>query len=433
MDNRVMAVLAIVLLVVGFAGGYFVGLQSAPTPEPTEEPTAPPPAPAEEPKLTGTIPIGVVMIGSIAPRELPPLEDWVESEVNDYLAKLGYEFKIDLLYENAERSSDLALEKVQLLHSQGAKVILGMRWSSSIQKSYDYVNENKIVVISEGSTSPRLAIPNDYVFRLPPNDLKQSRAIMAIHQDIGTEAVVLLYRGDAWGDGLRDEFVKLAQDAGIAVIGEVRYSPEATEFSGEVATLADYVSQALQQYDKVAVQTFVFDEVATILQQAADYEVLMSVPWIGSDGQVGVDVVVQDAGQQAFMTLQLSTIFAPAESLKHQAFVEKYIEIAGFEPGTYTKAFYDSVWIAALSIAHAGEYDGEKIKDIVPLVAENFFGVTGWTKLDEAGDREAAVYNMQFVAETAPGKYEWVYAGKIDVLSGQITWDNKPDFSRFGW
>ncbi len=110
MDNRVMAVLAIVLLVVGFAGGYFVGLQSAPTPEPTEEPTTPTtPPPAEEPKLTGTIPIGVVMIGSIAPRELPPLEDWVESEVNDYLAKLGYEFKIDLLYENAERSSDLAL------------------------------------------------------------------------------------------------------------------------------------------------------------------------------------------------------------------------------------------------------------------------------------------------------------------------------------
>ena len=428
MDNRVMAVLAVVLLIVGFAGGYFVGLQSAP--QPTEGEAPPPPA---EEKLTGTIPIGVVMIGSIAPRELPPLEDWVEQEVNDYLAQLGYEFKIDLLYENAERSSDLALEKVQLLHSQGARIILGMRWSSSVQKSYDYVNENKIVVISEGSTSPRLSIPDDYVFRLPPNDLKQSRAIIAIHKDIGTEAVVLLYRGDAWGDGLRDEFVKLAQQAGIAVVGEVRYSPEATEFSGEVATLADLVNQAKSQYTKVAVQTFVFDEVATILQQAADYDVLMNVPWIGSDGHVGVDVVVQDAGQQAAQTVQLSTIFAPTQSLKHQQFVEKYIEVAGFEPGTYTKAFYDSVWIAALSIAHAGVYDGEVIKDIVPLVAENFFGVTGWTKLDETGDREAATYNMEFVVETSEGVYEWVSAGQIDVLSGTITWENKPDFSRFGW
>ena len=421
MDNRIMAVLAVVLLVVGFAGGYFVGLQSAVEVAPAE------------PKLTGTIPIGVVMIGSIAPRELPPLEEWLETEVNDYLANLGYEFEIDLLYENAERSSDLALEKVQLLHSQGAKIILGMRWSSSIQKSYDYVNENKIVVISEGSTSPLLAVPDDYVFRLPPNDLKQSRAIIALHRDLGTEAVVLLYRGDAWGDGLRDEFTRLAEDEGITVFDEVRYSPEATEFSGEVATLANLVSQALEQYDRVAVQTFVFDEVATILQSAADYEVLMNVPWIGSDGQVGVDVVVQDAGEQAFLTVQLSTIFAPAESLKHKAFVEKYIDLTGFEPGTYTKAFYDSVWIAALSIAHAGEYDGEKIKDVVPLVANNFFGVTGWTKLDENGDREAAVYNMEFVVETSPGVYEWVFAGTIDVLSGQITWDNKPDFSRFGW
>ena len=87
MDNRVMAVLAIVLLVVGFAGGYFVGLQSAPTPEPTEGPTTPPPT--EQPKLTGTIPIGVVMIGSIAPRELPPLEDWVEGDrYHTYLQRI---------------------------------------------------------------------------------------------------------------------------------------------------------------------------------------------------------------------------------------------------------------------------------------------------------------------------------------------------------
>ena len=307
-----------------------------------------------------------------------------------------------------------------------------MRWSSSVQKSYDYVNENKIVVISEGSTSPRLAIPNDYVFRLPPNDLKQSRAILALHKDLGTEAVVLLYRGDAWGDGLRDEFVNLAQEAGIAIAGEVRYNPDATEFSGEVATLADYVNQAKSQYTRVAVQTFVFDELATILQQAADYDVLMNVPWIGSDGSVGVDVIVQDAGEQAYKTVQVSTIFAPAQSLKHQQFVEKYVQQVGFEPGVYTKCFYDSVWLAALSIAQAGEYNGEKIKEVVPLVAQNFFGVTGWLLLDEDGDRAAAQYSVEMVVQTDQG-YDWEVIGTIDALTGQISWAKKPDFSSFGW
>jgi len=270
MDNKSLLIaVAILMLLIGFSAGYFFGMSSVgPAQEPMETGEEEPTAPAEEPTgLTGTVKIGVVMIGSIAPRELPPLEEWVEEEVNDFLKEIGYDFEIDLLYENAERSSDLAVEKVQTLHAQGVQVILGMRWSSSIQKSYDYVVENNIVVISEGSTSPLLAIPGDTVFRLPPNDLLQSRALIQLHKDLGTEAVVLLYRGDAWGDGLRNEFKRLAQQEGIVVFDEIRYSPEATEFSGEVASLADKVSQALQEYNKVAIQTFVFDELANILPE----------------------------------------------------------------------------------------------------------------------------------------------------------------------
>ena len=436
MDNKSLLIaVAILMLLIGFSAGYFFGMSSvAPAEEGMEAGTGEeqPTGPVEEAGLTGTVKIGVVMIGSIAPRELPPLEEWVEQEVNDFLKEIGYDFEIDLLYENAERSSDLAVEKVQTLHAQGVQVILGMRWSSSIQKSYDYVVENNIVVISEGSTSPKLAIPGDTVFRLPPNDLLQSKALIQLHKDLGTEAVVLLYRGDAWGDGLRDEFKRLAQQEGIAVVDEIRYSPEATEFSGEVASLADKVSQALQQYDKVAIQTFVFDELANILQQAQDYDVLFQVPWIGSDGTSGVDIIIEDAGELAARTIQLSTIFAPTESLKHQQFVEKYVELTGFEPGVYTKCFYDSVWLAALSIAAAGEYDGAKIAEKVPLVAEKLFGVTGWLLLDETGDRAAATYSVQMVVETDDG-YEWVRVATIDALTGAVSWVQKPDFSQFGW
>ncbi len=437
MDNKTMlGAIAVLMLVLGFVGGYFFGLQSAPAPEaetgPAEEPETPAPPVEEEPKLTGTIPIGVVMIGSIAPRELPPLEDWLEEEINDFIKAMGYDFEIDLLYENAERSPDLALEKVQTLHAQGAQVILGMRWSSSIEKSYSYVTQNNIVIISEGSTSPKYAIPGDTVFRLPPNDLLQSKAIISLHKDLGTEAVIILHRGDAWGDGLKEEFTRLAQEAGIEVIDAIRYNPEATEFSGEVASLADKVSQALQQYDKVAIQTFVFDELATILQQAQDYDVLFQVPWIGSDGTSGVDIVVQDAGEQAFQTVQLSTIFAPAQSLKHQQFVERYVRENGFEPGVYTKCFYDSVWLATLSIIAAGEYDGAKIAEKVPMMAELMFGVTGWLLLDETGDRAAAQYSVQMVVET-DGGYDWEIVATIDALTGSVSWIQKPDLSRFGW
>ncbi len=432
MNDKVWALISVVLLVVGLGGGFFLGQASAPAPTEVECPEVP----TTQPGLTGTIPIGVVMIGSVAPRQDPPQEEWLETEINNYIKNVLHKnFTIDLVYEYAERSAQLALEKLQTLYAQGVRVAVGFRWSSSVQAVMEYANEHKIVIISEGSTSPKLAIPNDYIFRLVPNDNLQSRALLALHKNIGTKAIVLIYRGDAWGDGLAEKFKEFASEFGVQIVGEVRYSPEATEFSGEVAQLAQKITEAKQQYgNNVAVQTFTFDEIATILQQAKDYEILMNTLWVGSDGYVGEDVVVRDAPDQSLATVHISTIYAPTKSAKWIEYSEKYRSITGEDPGAYGAAFYDAVWVAALSIIEAGVYDGEVIKEVVPYVANNYFGVTGWCRLDETGDRAAADYSVSFVGLNSTGGIDWIDdAAIINVATGEVTWNVMPDLSRFGW
>ncbi len=426
MNDKVWALISLVLLLVGLGGGYFIGQVSAPTAVETPQVK----------ELTGTIPIGVVMIGSVAPRQDPPQEQWLENDINNYIKNVLHKnFTIDLIYEYAERSSTLALEKLQSLYAQGVRVAVGFRWSSSVQAVMDYANEHKIVIISEGSTSPKLSIPNDYIFRLVPNDNLQSRALLALHKSIGTKAVVLIYRGDAWGDGLAEKFKEFSSEFGINVVGEVRFSPDATEFSGEVAQLNAKITEAKQQYgNNVAIQTFTFDEIATILQQASDYEVLMNTLWVGSDGYVGEDVVVRDAPEQSLNTIHISTIYAPTKSAKWVEYSEKYRSITGEDPGAYGAAFYDAVWVAALSIIEAGVYDGEVIKDVIPYVANNYFGVTGWTRLDETGDRAAADYSVSFVGLNETGGIDWIDdAAIISVATGEVTWNTMPDLSKFGW
>jgi len=426
MEDRVWAIISVVLLLIGLGGGYFIGQASAPTTTTTTKPQG----------LSGTIPIGVVMIGSVAPRQDPAQEQWLETDINNYIHNVLHKnFTIDLLYEYAERSPNLALEKLQTLYAQGVRVAVGFRWSSSVQAVMDYANEHHIVIISEGSTSPKLAIPNDYIFRLVPTDNLQSRALLAIHKNLGTKAVVLIYRGDAWGDGLAEKFKEFAPEFGVEIAGEVRYSPDATEFSGEVAQLNDLITQAKQKYgNNVAVQTFTFDEIATILQQAADYDTLMNTLWFGSDGYVGEDVVVRDSPQQAIKTVHISTIYAPTKSAKWMEYSEKYRSITGEDPGAYGAAFFDAVWIAALSIIEAGVYDGEVIKDVVPIVANNYFGVTGWCRLDENGDRAAADYNVEFVGLNESGGIDWIDdAAVVKVSTGEVVWNVMPNLSRFGW
>ena len=55
-------------------------------------------------------------------------------------------------------------------------------------------------------------------------------------------------------------------------------------------------------------------------------------------------------------------------------------------------------------------------------MAKNYFGASGWTDLNEAGDRKATDLNFYAVFETAPGKYEWKVVARWSCLTGEITW-----------
>ncbi len=49
-----------------------------------------------------------------------------------------------------------------------------------------------------------MAIPNDSVYRLVPDDSNQGTALSKLIQHEGIEVLVPVWRGDTWGDGLSD-------------------------------------------------------------------------------------------------------------------------------------------------------------------------------------------------------------------------------------
>ena len=206
------------------------------------------------------------------------------------------------------------------------------------------------------------------------------------------------------------------------------------EFSAEVSQLNDYVEAAKEQYGpNVVVQTFSFNEMATILQQAGDYDTLMHTLWLGSDGYVLEDPEIQYAPEQSIATMHICTYAIPSNSTKWQWIHQKYYDLTGTSLGLYGGAFYDSVWIATLSIIQTGKYDGAAIKKVLPYVADNYFGVTGWTQLNENGDKAAANYGLYMIARSPQGNATWIYVGTVDLGSGKVSWTHRPDLSQYGW
>ena len=216
-----------------------------------------------------------------------------------------------------------------------------------------------------------------------------------------------------------------AKKADIEVLNTIKYDPKAMEHSAEVAALADAVKSAGSSKDIGIVMISFHQDGVDILSRAASYPELMSLTWIGSDGTAMSPKIVSEAGEIAAKVKLYSTMFAPSDSPKKEELVNRFKERFGQEPDSYTLVAYDCAWVAALTILQTGSLDGAVIARALPQVADKYFGVSGWTKLNEAGDRAFGDYTIYYVAQEG-GKYVWKVAGSYRSLADKIEWVATP-------
>jgi branched-chain amino acid transport system substrate-binding protein len=243
--------------------------------------------------------------------------------------------------------------------------------------------------------------------------------------DTGIRYVIPVWRGDAWGDGIEEFGAKRFRELGGTVLEGIRYSPEAREFSAEVATLASRVEDAVKRYgkDEVGVYYIGFQESVAFFSEAMKYPVLSEVRWFGSDGTCLSDPLIKDptAAHFAVATKHVGCYFAPTESEKFKELRKRLVAKLGREPEPYAYNAYDALWLVVKAMFIAGKYDAEAIKAVLPEVAANTFGASGWLKLNEAGDRDIADYELWAIM-VKEGKYEWTKVGYYSASTDSVTW-----------
>jgi len=379
--------------------------------------------------LTGEIPIGAIIpltgvLASFGQNNKVAAEIAVE-EVNEYLEKIGAGWRLKLYVEDTETKPSVALEKLMALHSKGVKVVIGPMASSGVKAIKEYADSNKILVVSPSSTSPALAIPDDYIFRFPPTDELQGKIAPRFAKNIGATHIIVVWRGDAWGDCLADVVKKRATELGIEVAKEIRYAPEATEFSAEVATLANAVDNLVSSGvspDKIVVVVIGFEEVRGILLDAAEYDVLWEVRWFGSDGTALSSKLIEDPKVAEFSAaVRFVNPIAGSETEGFWRLVEKVKERIGRIPESYSVNTYDAIWIIAHALLITDRYDGEVLKNVFMDVVDQYYGANGHIVLNEAGDRAYANYLLWEIVKT-DGEYEWERTGMYDYETDTMKW-----------
>ncbi|MEM4798650.1 MAG: hypothetical protein QW713_01355, partial [Sulfolobales archaeon] len=91
----------------------------------------------------------------------------------------------------------------------------------------------------------------------------------------------------------------------------------------------------------------------------------------------------------------------------------------GMEPMGYTYFVYDALWTVALAIDACGKYDGEAIKNTLPLILSHYIGASGFIVLDSNGDRVLGDYDLWAVV-FENGTYTWKVIGLYRGLTETI-------------
>ena len=340
-------------------------------------------------------------------------------DFNAYLNQNGALWSLKWVSGDDRTDPEVALSIIQSMNLQGIDIVVGPDTSASLERIIDYAGANGMLLVSPSSTAPSLAIPGDAVFRLAPNDAGQGRALGKLLDSDGIGALVPLWRGDTYGDELRDAAARDFEGRGGVVQAGVRYDPTTPEHSLEVQLLNKYVAEASGRYgaDRVAVLVIGFDEVESIIRTAAQYDNLKSVRWYG-DGSVAQSTLLDDEAAVGFLT---GVEFRAVQPLVSNGELGAYVRNAvaadfGEDVSPYVYPAYDAVWIIGKAIEAAGGADTSIVKAALPGVANQYTGALRSTQLDGAGDLDLVNYAVWSV-EDGSWTAKTMYLGTHDLLT----------------
>ncbi|AET32698.1 ABC transporter substrate-binding protein [Pyrobaculum ferrireducens] len=356
---------------------------------PTQTPTTTSPSPTQQ-KKTVYIGAALPLTGGLQSYGIG-VRNAVELAVED-ANEMCPGVKFELLVEDTGTNPQQALQKVQTLYAKGARLVVGPMASGEVSAVKSFADQNKIIIFSPSSTSPLLAIPNDWVYRIVPTDFAQAAAIADLLNKLGVKKAVILYRNDAWGLGLKNAIANESRKLGIDIVATAGYDPDPKAFPTAVPEAVRKLSSALGQPSTDAAMVFVTfeDDGVIAIQSAASDSVLGKVRWVGTDGIAYSEALIKQVGKEMAAARMLGTIAAPdPNDPKFQEFKQRYRSKYGKDPVAYDPYGYDAAMILMQIVCKLGTDEPDKVRAALEQWGKEgtYQGVTGKVYLDAAGDR----------------------------------------------
>ena len=244
-------------------------------------------------------------------------------------------------------------EARRLVEEEGVHVIVGPSTSASaLSVAAQVTGPAGVPTVSNSATSPRLswADDGDFLFRTTYSDIWQGPVLARVARERGFDSVGLLYRDDAWGQGLAGAFAAAWEGELVSV----------ATGGGQTDFMADLRESASRGAQALVVITFETEAEFIVRQALAGglYD-----RFVFGDAAKRLSLVRAIGGDRLGGTYGTGPA-APGNTASGAAWDAAYVAEYGALPtATYVREAYDATVALALAAQAAGSVDGAAIRD----------------------------------------------------------------------
>lgn len=295
--------------------------------------------------------------------------------------------------------------------------------SAEASAALPVAHSRELILMSPSAVANTLSIPDDNFFRTVTDVTKQGAAAAKYLESDSIKYLIAVKRDDLWGNDLMSTTRAPFEAAGGSVIKEIVYPPSTTDFSNILATLKTEIAAAIQQYGKksVGVQLLSLGEGVKIITDAASDPAFAEVKWLGNSAIARDPRLIEKSLvgfiQKVGLNSPVFGIEAQAERM-WQPVNEKVRAKIGRDADSYALAAYDAVWLTAFNILDAANADIVSMRKVVIQNASTYFGATGWTEMNENGDRRQSNFDFWAVRSDLNGNGMWYRSAVYAQVDG---------------
>lgn len=255
--------------------------------------------------------------------------------------------QIEMIYRNGKCNGKDAVSAAQkLIEEDEVKIIIGGVCNSETLAIAQLVNQNNILFLSLSSSSSKIIVADDFIFRnIPSDDLVGKTLAALVYKDHKTAAVISENSG--YTQALRSVFIKRFEELGGEIVADESFTSETDNFRGILKKIKAAKPAALLINPQTGIAG------GMIIKQSKELDIA-AVLYGGNllSGSEALEI----AGDNAEGMFVVDAPGLDPDNPKAVQFLE------GSNSDFYLAAAYDDIYILTQAINEVG-LDTEKLRD----------------------------------------------------------------------